>query len=152
MSSMSDLDDIDRRLLTELVGDGRISMQVLAERVGVARATAYSRVQKLQDAGVIRGYHAVVDPKAIGLDLVALVLLTVRQDSFKTLPARLAAAEGVEWIGLTTAAYDFAMLVRARDTAHLRDVVLGELQSMPDVVSTQTIMVLDEPSVAPRRF
>lgn len=44
------------------------------------------------------------------------------------------------------------MLVRAKDTAHLRDVVLGELQTIPDVLSTETIMVLDEQPILPRRF
>jgi DNA-binding Lrp family transcriptional regulator len=149
---MSDLDDIDRNILAELQCDGRLSIQALAERVGVARATAYARVQRLESAGVITGYRAVVDPAAVGLDLVALVLLTVKQDTFKTLPARLATVTGVEWIGMTTAAYDFALLVRAKDTSHLRDVVLGELQSIPDVLSSQTIMVLDEPAVPSRRF
>ena len=149
---MHELDDVDRNILTELQRDGRLSVQALAYRVSVGRATAYARVRRLESSGVITGYRAIVDPAAVGLDLVALVLLTVKQDTFKTLPEKLATVTGVEWIGMTTAAYDFALLVRARDTSHLRDVVLGELQSIPDVLSSQTIMVLDEPPVPPRRY
>jgi DNA-binding Lrp family transcriptional regulator len=149
---MTELDEVDRRILSELSADGRMSVQVLAERVSVARATAYSRLRRLEDSGVIRGFTVDVDPHAVGLDLVALVLVKVKQETFKTLPERLAAVPGVEWIGMTTASYDFAMLVRARDTAHLRDVVLGELQTIPDVLSTETIMVLDEQSISPRRY
>jgi DNA-binding Lrp family transcriptional regulator len=149
---VTELDDIDRQILTELTADGRISVQVLAERISVARATAYSRLRRLEDSGVIRGFTVDVDPQAVGLDLVALLLVTVKQNTFKTLPQRLAAVNGVEWVGMTTAAYDYAMLVRAKDTAHLRDVVLGELQTIPEVLSTQTIMILDEQPIRPRRY
>ena len=123
-------------------------MQVLAERLGIARATAYARVRRLEDAGVITGYRAVVDPARAGRPLAALILLDVRQDAFKSLPARLASVTGVEWVGMITGDHDFALLVRARDPADLRDVVLGELQTISDVLSTQTILVLDEPSVS----
>jgi DNA-binding Lrp family transcriptional regulator len=150
LSIQHTLDDLDLRLLDELGRDGRVSMQVLAERVGIARATAYARVRRLEDDGVITGYRAVVDPAKVGHDLAALILLDVRQDSFTTLPTQLAGIAGVEWVGMTTGDHDFALLVRTRDARHLRDVVLGQLQTMPEVLSTHSILVLDEPDM-PRR-
>ncbi len=148
LSMETPLDDIDHRLLAELRHDGRASLQVLAERVGVARATAYSRVRRLEADGVITGYRAEIDPAKVDRGLAALILLSVRQDSFKTLPNRLAAVSGVEWVAMTTGEHDFVLFVRTKDPANLRDVVLGEIQTIADVVSTQTILVLDEPKRA----
>jgi DNA-binding Lrp family transcriptional regulator len=142
------LDDIDRRLLDELRNDGRASIQVLGERVGVARATAYARVRRLETEGVITGYRAEIDPAKVGLGLAALILINVRQDSFKSLPERLGAITGVEWVAMTTGEHDFALFVRTQDPSHLRDVVLGEIQTISDVLSSQTILVLDEPKVS----
>lgn len=146
-----ELDAIDHRLLDELVADGRVSVPALAERVGIGRATAYSRFQRLVDEGVITGFTARVDPRALGLPVTALVLLGVRQGAWRDLRDRLARLPGVEWVGLATGPFDFVLRVRCADLNRLRDVVLGEIQAMAEVRSTQTIMLLDEIEVGTRR-
>jgi DNA-binding Lrp family transcriptional regulator len=138
------IDDLDRRLLDELRADGRVSVPVLAERVGVSRATAYARFERLTATGVITGFRATVDPAALGLQVAALVLLSVRQGAWRELKDRLAGLAGVEWVALATGPFDFILLVRAPDLAHLRDVVLGELQAMAEIRTSQTILLLDE--------
>ena len=69
------LDAVDRRLLAELQVDGRLSVNELAARAQVARATAYQRLQRLEDDGVILRYTAVVDPGRVGLSIAALILV-----------------------------------------------------------------------------
>jgi Lrp/AsnC family transcriptional regulator, leucine-responsive regulatory protein len=67
------LDEIDRRLLEELVADGRLSMAELGRRVNLSPPAVAERVQRLERSGVIIGYKAVVDPRAIGYPLAAVV-------------------------------------------------------------------------------
>src|ERR1700712_3221053 len=69
------LDEIDRALLGALVDDARISNKDLAERAGIAQSTCLTRVRALREAGVIRGYHADIEPKALGHDLQAMIAI-----------------------------------------------------------------------------
>jgi Lrp/AsnC family leucine-responsive transcriptional regulator len=75
-STSTDLDDIDVRILNLLRGDGRITHAAIAKRVGLTGPSVYARVQRLERAGVIRGYAAVLDPHAIGQALVAFIRVT----------------------------------------------------------------------------
>lgn len=147
------LDEIDANLLQHLVSDGRVSMNELAARAGVSRATAYARVERLRRDGVITGFTATVDASRAGYDVTALILLNVRQGDWRAARERLLAIPGVVYLAMTSGTFDMVMLVRAVDVHHLRDVVLGELHDIPQVRSTQTIFVLEEdgPLSLPRR-
>ena len=72
------LDDTDRRILAELVRDARIANNALAAEVGIAPSTCLGRVRALREAGVIRGYHADLDPDAIGVPLQAMIAVRLR--------------------------------------------------------------------------
>ena len=138
------LDPLDRTIVEALRRDGRQSIPALAEAVGTSRATAYARFNRLCERGVITGFEATVDPAALGMTVTALLMVTARQAEWPDLRQQLAVLPGVEWVGLTTGPYDFVVLVRSPDLAHLRDVVLGELQALAAVRSTQTLVILDE--------
>jgi Lrp/AsnC family transcriptional regulator, leucine-responsive regulatory protein len=131
-------------MLGLLVGDGRMSVNEVANRAGVSRATAYARYDQLLARGVIRGFRADVDPRAIGLDIAAMILINIEQGSWPTMRDKISRLPGVEYVALTSGEFDFVLLVRASDIAALRDVVLYRLQGMPEVRSTHTIFVLDE--------
>jgi DNA-binding Lrp family transcriptional regulator len=141
---MEALDDIDRRIIDGLRADGRLSVPALARSVGISRATAYARFDRLVDRGVITGFTATVDPIAVGLGVAALVLVNVRQDRWRDLQQELCALPGVEWVGVATGPFDFVLLTRAEDLVNLRDVVLRGLQAIDGVRSSQTIVLLDE--------
>ncbi len=138
------LDDVDRRLLAALVEDGRISVNELATRASVSRATAYSRFERLRRSGVLRGFHADLDPVAIGQPIAAIVLVDFNQGDWPRLRAELVQLPGVQWLALTSGTFDFLLLVRAADMQSLRDLVLLRLQAMKAVRATQTIFVMDE--------
>ena len=152
MDNPSDLDETDRRILRELVADGRLSVNALAERASVSRATAYGRMKRLTDEGVITRFSAVVDPAKVGLAIAALILVNVEQHNWRTARDELAALPGLEYLAFTSGGFDMVLLVRVPDVVALRDVVLVRLQGSPHVRSTQTIFVLDETRqpVAPR--
>ena len=141
---MSDLDDVDRQMIDLLRGDGRRTAPQLANDIGIGRATAYSRLDRLVDENIITGFAAIVDPKAVGQTVAALVLVNVEQGRWRDLHARLAALPGAEWVGITAGQYDYAMIVRADSLDHLRDVTLQNLQETKGVRSVQTIVLLDE--------
>ncbi len=131
-------------MLSILVDDGRMSVNELAARAGVSRATAYARYDRLVADAVIRRFRADVDPHAIGLDVAAMILINVEQGSWPTTRDKVSRLPGVEYVAMTSGEFDFVLLVRVPDIAALRDVVLYRLQGMPEVRSTQTIFVLDE--------
>lgn len=142
------LDGVDRAIVHALVADGRQSVSALAERVNVSRATAYARLERLTDAGVITGFRAVIDPAKLGLPIAALILVNVRQHSWPEARAELLELPGLEYLAFTSGGFDMVLLVRVPDVVSLRDVVLVRLHGSPHVRSTQTIFVLDEQRLA----
>lgn len=141
----SPLDDTDRRILDALTRDGRMSMRTLAETLHISRANAYARVERLQKSGVIRGFRADVDPVLSGLGTSAYVTLNVRQAAWRPIAERLQSLPGIAHIALVGGEFDVVLLVRARDNADLRRLVLDEIQGMDGVVSTRTLLVFEEP-------
>lgn len=139
-----ELDTTDQTIVAALRADGRLSVPQLAAQVGVSRATAYSRFDRLVDEGVITGFEATVDPAAVGLEVAALVTLGADQGEWAQVNRHLLATPGVHWVGLATGSSDFIVLVRAAGLAELRDVVLRDLQAIPGVRSTETAVLLDE--------
>lgn len=144
MDDLPALDDTDRRLLEELVTDGRLSVNGLAERANISRATAYARLKRLTETGVIKQFAAVVDPAKVGLPIAALILVNVEQHRWRDARDELAALPGVEYLAFTSGGFDMVLLVRVPDVVALRDVVLVRLHGSPHVRGTQTIFVLDE--------
>jgi DNA-binding Lrp family transcriptional regulator len=106
------LDEVDRRMLNILVDEGRTSVNEVAARAGISRATAYARYDRLMANGVIRGFHADVDPHAIGLDIAAMILINVEQGSWPTTRDKVSRLPGVEYVAMTSGEFDFVLLVR----------------------------------------
>jgi len=139
-----ELDELDRRILHELHSDGRASMSAVAAATHISRANAYTRVNRLIDAKVIRGFGARIDPVLAGLHSSAYVTLTLHQESWQDTRARLSAIPEVSHIALVGGDFDCILLVRARDNSDLRRVVLEELQSIPGVRSTKTALIFED--------
>ena len=138
------VDPIDRAILSQLVNDGRMTVTDLAERVRVSRANAYARLDRLTAGGVITGYQARIDPRAIGLGVAALIFLTIEQAEWREVRSRLLEIPEVEFVGFATGDFDFIVLVRAAHTEELRDVVLERFLALPGIRKTQTVLLLDD--------
>jgi DNA-binding Lrp family transcriptional regulator len=138
------LDEIDARIVAILRQDGRISMRTLAERVHISRANAYTRVDRLVRAGVVRGFGARVDHERMGLATSAYITLKIQQNTWRSLRDRVKALPQVVHIALVGGDFDVLLLVRTETNAALRDLVLVELQGMPEVLSTRTMLVFEE--------
>src|SRR5258708_30180645 len=136
---MATLDDLDRQLVTALRANGRMSMRALAAELHVSRANVYSRVERLEKAGVITGYTATVDPQKYGYGLSAYVFLKIAQQSWKIVRNEVLSIPEVDHAALVSGEHDIMLLVRAPDAAALRALVLTLLQSMPEVASPHTL-------------
>jgi DNA-binding Lrp family transcriptional regulator len=142
---MGDLvDATDRRIVDALVKDGRMSIRTLAETLHISRANAYARVARLVSTGVIRGFRAEVDPTAMGLATSAFITINLRQGDWRQVSSRLHAIPGIAHIALVGGDFDVIALVRAKDNADLRRIVLDEIHSIPGVLSTRTLLVFEE--------
>jgi DNA-binding Lrp family transcriptional regulator len=138
------LDAVDRQILEVLSADGRASVREVAERARIGRATAYNRIERLQSAGVIRGFTVVLDPRRAGASLAAYVYVKIDQHGWRTVGEVVARLPGVEHVSLVSGEFDLLVLVRVHDPSDLRDVVLEQLHAIDGVTATQTTFVLDE--------
>ena len=138
------LDATDRRMVELLVGDGRMSVNELAARVHVSRATAYARLERLRADGVLTGFTATVDPAKLGYPITALVLVNVDQQHWREVRDQVRQLPGLEYLAFTSGGFDLVLLVRLPEMADLRDVVLVRLHDIPGIRDAQTIFVLDE--------
>jgi DNA-binding Lrp family transcriptional regulator len=140
------LDDVDRVLVRLLRDDARISNARLAEAAGIAPSTSLTRVRSLIDRGVVRGFHADLDPRALGLGLEALISINIRVGARKGIASfsdemrRLPEVVQVFFLG---GAEDFIIHVATRDTDHARQFVVDNLSAHPSVASTRTSLVFE---------
>jgi DNA-binding Lrp family transcriptional regulator len=121
----------------------------LAESVNVSRANAYARLGRLESDGVITGYRATIDPRAVGLEVAALIFLTIEQGEWREVRKHLLEIPEVEFVGFATGDFDFVLLVRAAHSDELRDVVLERFLTVPGVRKTQTVLLLDDVARGP---
>lgn len=141
-----ELDDVDRRILTTLHADARISNSALAEAAGIAASTCHGRVRRLQDMGVIRGFYTDIDPSAIGLSLQAMISVSLQSNArgkIRNFIAQIRSKPQVMEVYFLAGADDFILHVAARDTDDLRAFVVENLNADADVAGTQTSLIFE---------
>jgi Lrp/AsnC family transcriptional regulator, leucine-responsive regulatory protein len=123
MANNSVLDDTDRRIVAEVQADGRVTMAELGRRVGLSAPAVTERLQRLEQRGVIRGYHADVDPRALGLSLGAVVRIRPSPGQLQNVAeAAVATPEVVECTRITGEDC-YIMRANVRDVEHLEEVI-----------------------------
>jgi DNA-binding Lrp family transcriptional regulator len=139
-----DLDAIDRRILLELQGDGRMTNVELARRAGISAPPCLRRVRRLEEAGIIRGYHADTDPQRLGFAITFFVIVGLESQR----EAALAGFEALvgEWpevreCHMIRGGGDFLLRLVARDTTQENELTrrLTEAANVARVQTLQTI-------------
>lgn len=122
-SEPHELQDVDRRILAELAWDGRVGKAELARRVALSAPSVAERIRKLEEAGVIRGYHADVDPAMLGYPIAAV--LRVRPAVRQLPKVQQLATEQPEVVECHRITGDdcFIMKVHARSLRHLEQIL-----------------------------
>jgi DNA-binding Lrp family transcriptional regulator len=140
------LDRIDRVILRELQNDARLSNKELAARTGLAPSSCLERVRRLREDGILRGFHAEVDPAALGIGIQALIAVRIRQhsramnDTFREHMLHRPEVIGTQHVA---GADDYMIHVAVRDVAHLRNFTLDELTTREEVAHVETSLIFD---------
>lgn len=136
------LDDADWKILRTLQNDGRATYAKLAEAAGISTASAHDRVRKLETRGVIMGYQALVNPRAVGAEVTAYIAVSERGGaSYMDARERLVDLRGVEECHSVAGDESFMLKVRAQSTVALERLVWS-IRSIARIERTRTIIVL----------
>jgi Lrp/AsnC family leucine-responsive transcriptional regulator len=136
------LDGIDRQLLDELQSDCKRSLKEIGAAVGLSAPSVMERVRKLESAGIIKGYHALLDARRVGLDISAFIGVSISN------PSLLSGFE--EWVESipqvlechhVTGSHTLLLKVKTQNTKDLEQLI-SRVRSMEGVASTETMVVL----------
>jgi len=140
------LDRIDHELLRALQQNARLSNKELAARVGLAESSCHERVKRLASSGILRGFHADVEPRALGVGLQALVAVKLQRHTSNAVASfRQAILAHAETVALfhVAGANDFLVHVAVRDSDALRDLILRAFTARPEVGHVETSLIYE---------
>ncbi len=138
---MTDLDDIDRTILRDLQRDGRASFKKIGENAGVSEATVFVRVKKLQEKGIIKSFKAIVEPKAVGKTLTAIVLVRANPKAFPDMLDALKKLDDIYEIYDVTGEYYSILKIRTGGTEDLSK-IMDDIGNIDGIAGTESIIVL----------
>ncbi|MDQ7079651.1 MAG: Lrp/AsnC family transcriptional regulator [Paracoccaceae bacterium] len=152
--SASKLDPIDRNILRELQDDGRMTNVELARRVGISAPPCLRRVRTLEESGLIRGYHADVNARALGFEVQVFAMVGLHSQAESDLSAFEELCRGwslVRECHMLNGEIDFILKCVAPDLSTFQTFLTEQLTSAPNVASVKTSLVIrcakDEPGV-----
>jgi Lrp/AsnC family leucine-responsive transcriptional regulator len=138
------IDGTDRTILMMLQENARVSNAEIARQVEMAPSAVLERIRKLEDRGVIKGYAAHLDPRALGQGLLAYVLVRTDSGAWQAeTAAKIAAIPEVQEVHHIAGEDCFLVKVRTRDTAALGSLLRDRVSAIEAVRSTRTTIVLD---------
>ena len=151
---MANLDEIDRRLLAELQAEGRVTNVELAQRVGLTAPPCLRRVRALEEAGIIRGYHADLNPEALGYGITVFAMVSLKSQAEADLRAfeeHVAKLEPVRECHMLNGEIDFILKIVSRDLQSFQEFLTSKLTPAPNVASVKTSLTIrtakNEPGV-----
>jgi len=144
---MTELDLFDRRILAALQQDGRMTSVALAELVYLSASQCARRVQRLEEAGIIRGYRAVLDPNALGLGIAGLVSLSLEghaKANMDELHRRIAGQPAIVECLSMTGDSDYQLRIVAHDLREFSALLMESIVPMPGVSTTRSSIILEQ--------
>ena len=146
------IDGIDLEILRELATNARISNAELAQKVGIAASTCLGRVRTLVEQRVIRSFSADISPAALGLELQAMISVTLRAGARANLAAFMQSMREhpqVIQVFFLGGAEDFLVHVAVRNSEEIREFVLEQLSNNASVANTRTNIVFEHSHKGP---
>ena len=141
------LDSVDLAILSALQDNARLAVVELAKRVNLSPTPCTLRLRRLEQAGLISGYHARLNPKALGHALMVFVTVSLKSTDEATLKAFNGAVKPVQQIlecHMVGGGFDYLLKIRVRDMGEYRDILGGVLGALPMVESTHSYFVMEE--------
>ena len=145
-SARASLDSYDEAILRSLATEGRIAATELARRIGLSKSPTQARLKRLEDAGVIAGYRAMLDPIAMGLAHVAFVevrLSDTREAALQAFNRAVRAIPEVEQCHMIASRFDYLLKVRTSDISDYRRVLAERISALPHVAATSTYVAME---------
>jgi DNA-binding Lrp family transcriptional regulator len=145
MPLKAELDSIDWKILRELQDDGRMTNVELSKRVGISAPPCLRRVKRLEDAGIIRGYRALLNSKSLGFDVVAFCLIGLHHQhevELKAFADRTRNWPIVRRAWMVSGESDFLLHCVASDLGAFQSFVIEELTSTPNVDTVRTALTI----------
>lgn len=142
---MATLDSIDRKLLAELQSEGRVTNVDLASRVGLTAPPCLRRVRALEEEGVIRGYHADLDPSKLGFAITVFAMVSLRSQAEEDLTAfedHIKGLPEVRECHMLNGEIDFILKVVSRDLQSFQEFLTSKLTPAPNVASVKTSLTI----------
>ncbi len=144
-SIMEKIDKLDKKILGILSQNARMPFKDVAAKCGVSRAAIHQRVQHLVENGVITGSGYYINPKSLGYTTCTYVGLNLERGSmYKEVVARLNTIPEIIECHFTTGPYTMLLKLYAKDNEQLMDLLNNQMQSIPGVVSTETLISLEQ--------
>ena len=145
IKDMDKLDKLDKKILSILSQNARIPFKDVAAECNVSRAAIHQRVQHMREDGVITGSGFDVNPKSIGYTTCTYVGITLERGSmYKSVVERLVHISEIVECHFTTGPYTMLVKLFARDNEQLMDLLNNQLQGIPGVVATETLISLEQ--------
>lgn len=142
---MEKVDKLDRKILSILSKNARIAFKDVAEQCGVSRAAIHQRVERLKEDGVITGSGFSINPKSIGYGTCTYVGISLERGSmYKNVVKKLLNIPEIVECHFTTGPYTMMVKAYVRDNEQLMKLLNDTLQSIDGVVSTETLISLDQ--------
>jgi len=135
------MDSKDHQILEQLQANGRLTNQELSERVNLSPSPCLRRVRLMEKAGVIRGYTAIVDQKALGFSVTAFIRIKLErhdEETVKAVEQALLAMPEVMDCWLMTGKWDYQLRVLGADLEAYEGFVRGKLQQMSGIAAIDT--------------
>ena len=142
---MINLDDIDRRLLAELQAEGRITNVELAQRVGLTAPPCLRRVRSLEEAGIIKGYHADLDAAKLGFTITVFALVSLKsqaEESLRAFEEHMKGLPEVRECHMLNGEIDFILKIVSRDLQSFQEFLTSKLTPAPNVDSVKTSLTI----------
>ena len=135
------MDDYDKKIISILSVEGRISMTALGDRVGLSKTPVTARVKRLEEAGIITGYRATLSASKLGVEHIAFLevkLSDTRERSLISFNEAVREIPEVETCHMIAGGFDYLIKVRTSDIVAYRRVLGERLSRLPNVASTST--------------
>lgn len=145
MSTLLKLDQIDRKVLEKLQSNAKITNAQLSKDIGLSPAPTLERVKKLEQSGIIKSYHAHLDPQKVGLGVTTFVQVTLvghKKSTTEKFVEKIELIPEVIECHHITGSGDFLLKVISKDIASYQSLILEKINEIEEVASTQTMVIL----------
>ena len=140
------IDNLDRDILHELMGNARTPYAELGKKFAVSPGTIHVRVEKMKQAGIIKGTRIDINPKQLGFDVCCFIGIILKSaKDYPTALKKLDALEEVVEVYYTTGQYSIFIKVMCRSIDSLQDVLINKIQTIDEIQSTETLISLQNP-------